>query len=58
MSVVKNIENESNSECYHIVFRGKVLSDYTEEEVRARLAQGLKLNDKKASKLFSGKKLH
>ena len=56
MSVVNNSENESASGRYHIVFGGEILPDYTEEEVRARLAQGLKLNEQKASKLFSGKK--
>jgi hypothetical protein len=44
MSVVNYSKNESDSGRYHIVFGGEILPDYTEEEVRARLAQGLKLN--------------
>ena len=57
MSVVNHSENESDSGRYHIVFGGEILPDYTEDDVRARLAQGLKLNEEKASKLFSGKKV-
>ena len=57
MSVVHHTGNESDSNSYHIVFGGEVLPDYTEEQVRKRLARGLKLDEKKAAELFSGKKL-
>jgi hypothetical protein len=57
MAVVHHTGNESDSSQYQIVFRGEILPDYTEEEVRERLARGLKLDENKTSKLFSGKKI-
>ena len=57
MAVVNHTGKESDSSQYQIVFRGEILPDYTEEEVRERLAKGLKLDENKASKLFCGKKI-
>ena len=57
MAVVNQPGKESESSRYQILFRGEVLPDYTEEQVRTRLAQGLKLDNQKASTLFSGKKI-
>ncbi len=55
MHTTNNSENDSNPTNYHIVFRGEVLPNFTPEQVRQCLARKLKLHEKKASKLFSGK---
>jgi hypothetical protein len=50
MHIAKNSENDAIPTSYHIVFRGEVLPNFTPEQVQQRLAQGLKLHDKKISR--------